>query len=114
MLSKDEVVKIRNRLGFEFVRVCSAEPFIDYERALKERIQAGLYADDLIHHEDILLHPERHTDPSADFSFPSTVVSCGKHHSISHDVPFRRVFPAGDHAKLHTEHSESSSVNILR
>lgn len=64
MLSKQNVIEIGNRLGFEIVRFCSPEPFSDYERTVKERIRGGLYPKELIDWERLLDRVEVYADPA--------------------------------------------------
>ncbi len=75
MLSKEDVVRLGNKLGFDIVRVCSAEPFMDYETTVKERIKAGLYPKDLIAHEKMLENVEPYADPSNSLPDANTIIS---------------------------------------
>ena len=53
MISKEHLIEIGNQLGFELVRVCSAEPFTEYERTINDRINAGFYPEELLVHEGV-------------------------------------------------------------
>ena len=75
MMPKEQIVKLGHRLGFEIVKMCSAEPFTDYERTLKERIKAGLYPKDLIDYEGILKNVSTYTDPSSSLPNAKTIIS---------------------------------------
>jgi epoxyqueuosine reductase len=75
MVSKEEVVRLGNRLGFEIVRMCSADPFTDYRRTVRKRIGTGLYPKDLISHEKILKNIETYADPSNSLPGAKSVVS---------------------------------------
>jgi epoxyqueuosine reductase len=75
MVSKEEVVRLGNRLGFEIVRVCSADPFTNYEETVKERIKGGLYPKDLVSHEEVLKNIETYADPSNSLSEAKTIIS---------------------------------------
>lgn len=75
MISKETVGKLGNELGFEIVRMCSADPFIEYGKTIKERIRVGLYPDELISHEQILKNVEAFADPSNSFPEAETIIS---------------------------------------
>ncbi len=75
MVSKKEVVRLGNRLGFEIVRVCLADPFTNYEKTMRERIRFGLYPKDLISHEEILKNIEIHADPTNSLPEAKAVIS---------------------------------------
>lgn len=75
MLSREEVVKFGNKLGFESVGMCSAEPFTDYKKTVKERIRAGLYPKDLMSYEKILENVETYADPSNSLPNAKTIIS---------------------------------------
>lgn len=75
MVSKEEVVRLGNRLGFEIVRVCSAHPFTNYEETVRERIRIGLYPKDLISYEKTLKNVETYADPSKSLPEAKTIIS---------------------------------------
>ena len=75
MISKSQIVKLGQKLGFEIVKMCSAEPFTDYERTLKERIKEGLYPKDLIDCEGALKSVSTYADPSNSLQNPKTIIS---------------------------------------
>jgi epoxyqueuosine reductase len=75
MVSKEEVVRLGNRLGFEIVRVCSADPFVDYRETVRKRIGMGLYPKDLISHEKILKDTETYVDPSNSLPEAKAIIS---------------------------------------
>ena len=75
MVSKEEVVELGNRLGFEIVRMCPADPFTDYEKTLKERIRVGLYPEDLISHKKILKQVEIYADPTNSLPEAKSIIS---------------------------------------
>jgi epoxyqueuosine reductase len=75
MESKEELVRLGSRLGFEIVKVCSADPFTSYEETVRERIRNGFYPKDLISHKKILKNVETYTDPSNSLPEAKTIVS---------------------------------------
>lgn len=75
MVTKEEVVKLGNRLGFEIVRTCSADPFTNYEETVRERIKIGLYPKELISYEKILKNVEIYADPSNSLPEAKTIIS---------------------------------------
>jgi epoxyqueuosine reductase len=77
MVSKEQVVKLGNRLGFEIVRTCSADPFRDYENAVRERIRIGLYPEELRAREEILKDVEVYADPASSLKEAKTIISMG-------------------------------------
>jgi len=62
-------------LGFEVVRFSSADPFPEYEKTVKDRIQAGLYPTELMSHEKILENVETYADPSNSLSGAKSIIS---------------------------------------
>lgn len=75
MLVKEEVTSLGNQVGFEIVRISSADPFIDYEKTVRERIRAGLYPEELICYEKILENFEIYADPSNSFTGAKSIIS---------------------------------------
>lgn len=75
MLSKNKVVELGNKSGFELARMCSAEKFTAYEETVKHRIKAGLYPQDLVNYEDILKNVDVYADPSKSLSNAKTIIS---------------------------------------
>jgi epoxyqueuosine reductase len=80
MVAKEEVIRLGNRLGFELVRTCSANPFTNYEETVKERIRTGLYPEDLIPNEEILKNVEIYADPSNSLPEAKAIISMAFHY----------------------------------
>lgn len=80
MISKKELVRLGNRLGFEIIRTCSADPFTDYEKLVRERITDGLYPEDLISYEKILKNVKTYVDPSNSLPQAKTIISMAFHY----------------------------------
>ncbi len=75
MISKNTVIKMGNRLGFEVVKISSANPFPEYERIIKERIQAGFDPDELMGHEQILEQAEIFAYPANSLRNAKSIIS---------------------------------------
>ncbi len=90
MVSKEEVVRLGNRLGFEIVRMCSADPFTDYEKTVRERIKIGLYPKDLISHERVLKNVETYANPSKSLPEAKAIVSMAFHYYTSKPTDLTR------------------------
>ncbi len=75
MLSKEEAIRLGRRLGFDVVRICSADPFTEYQKTVKERIKRGLYPEELIAHEEILRSIEAFSDPFSSLPEANTIIS---------------------------------------
>jgi len=75
MLSKEKAVKLGQNIGFEIVKICSADPFTEYRETARERIKMGLYPKELIAHEKILKSIEVFADPSNSLPEARTIIS---------------------------------------
>ncbi len=75
MLSKGQVIKLGNKLGFDSVRTCGAEPFTEYKEMLRARIEAGFYPSDLRSYERILENIEIFADPSNSLPDAKSIIS---------------------------------------
>lgn len=75
MLTKEDVTRLGNQLGFEIVRISSADPFTDYEKTVRERIRARLYPEELITYEKILENFEIYADPSNSLPGAKSIIS---------------------------------------
>jgi len=75
MISKEKVTRLGNRLGFEVVRISSAAPFPEYEKAVKERIREEFYPTELISYEKILERVEIYADPSNSLVGAKSIIS---------------------------------------
>lgn len=74
-MSKQEVIRLGNKLGFEIVKICSADQFTDYERTVKARIKMKLYPADLVSHEKVLKNVETYADPSNSLPEAKSIIS---------------------------------------
>lgn len=98
MLSKEAVIRLGNQLGFEIVRICSADPFTDYEKTVRERIKVGLYPKELISYEKILKNFEIYTDPSNSLPGAKSIISLAFSYKI--DEPPDLTKPGEPHGVL--------------
>ncbi len=90
MVSKETVVKLGNRLGFEIVRMCSADPFTEYEKTVKERFKSGLYPKEVVSHEKILENVETFTDPCNSLPEAKTIISMAFYYYTSAPTDFTK------------------------
>ena len=75
MISKEEVTRLGNQLGFEVVRFGSADPFPEYEQAVKKRIREDLYPPELMSYEKILEKAEIYANPSNSLPGAKSIIS---------------------------------------
>jgi len=83
MIAKERVIELGNRLGFEIVRICSADPFTDYEQIVKQRVRMGFYPEELVSHEKVLKNVETYADPSNSLSEAKSIISMAFCYSTS-------------------------------
>jgi epoxyqueuosine reductase len=90
MVSKEEVVRLGNEIGFEIVRTCSADPFTNYEETLRKRIRNGLYPKNLISYEEILKNATIYADPTNSLPEAKTIISLAFHYYTSESTDFTK------------------------
>ena len=75
MISKKDVTKRGNQLGFEVVRIGSADPFSEYETRVKERIRSNIFPKEFMSYEKILEDVDYYVDPSNSLSGAKSIIS---------------------------------------
>jgi len=90
MMLKEKIVKLGNSLGFELVRMCSADPFSDYIKTIKERIRIGLYPKGLVSHEEILKNIETFAEPSNSLPEAKTIISMAFYYYTGEPTDFTK------------------------
>ncbi|MFX0115678.1 MAG: tRNA epoxyqueuosine(34) reductase QueG [Candidatus Hodarchaeota archaeon] len=83
-------MKLGKSLGFEIVKICSADPFDEYEKIVKERISAKLYPEELIPYEEILRNVEIFADPSNSLSEAKSIISVAFHYFDGEPTDFTK------------------------
>ncbi len=69
-------------LGYDIVRVTSAEPFADWAKAVKDRIAEGLIPMDSIQNEEPLQRPDEWADPRASLPEARSVVVVAMRYNV--------------------------------
>ncbi len=76
-VTKQEVRSFASEAGFDLVRVTTADPFADWERAVKDRIAKGLIPHTSILEEEPFQRPDDWADPSRNLEGARSVVVVG-------------------------------------
>ena len=92
-VTKQEVRRLASEVGFDLVRVTTAEPFVEWERAVKERIAKGLIPLSSIQEEEPFRRMDEWADPARNLEGARSVVVVGMRYlvrGVEHD-PDERV-----------------------
>jgi len=92
-VTKQDVRRLASEAGFDLVRVTTADPFADWERAVKERIAKGLIPLSSVQDEEPFRRPDEWADPARNLEGARSVLVVGMRYlvtGVEHD-PDERV-----------------------
>jgi epoxyqueuosine reductase len=81
-VSKEEVVAAARALGYDLVRVTSAEPFTDWAKAVRDRIAEDLIPMDSVQNEEPFQRPDEWADPRASLPEARSVVVVAMRYNV--------------------------------
>lgn len=77
MVTKQDVRRLAGEVGFDLVRVTTADPFADWARAVKERIAKGLVPHESLQNEEPFRQPDDWADPVRNLEGARSVLVVG-------------------------------------
>jgi epoxyqueuosine reductase len=81
-VTKQDVKRLASEAGFDLVRVTTADPFVDWQRAIKERIALGLIPPSSMQEEEPFRQPDDWADPARNLEGARSVVVVGMRYLV--------------------------------